>query len=252
MSPRIFLTYSLLLLTLAPFSANAGLILINDKKFDDKGDITVDLQTGIEWLDLTVTANRSYNDVQNDLSNEGGAFSPSDRWRYATMQEIKTLFSNTLAPDFGGGYQKITSQDKQVADFIGLFSDTFVDHEDDAWNISLNHGKPYAAGRSLGFYFCEGNENQVNFAEVNDGDFITIGPDDPFTVYVDDQLDSLDASTFYGDERQWRDYSSIQFGSWLVRDVMTVPESRTFPLLVACLSALFFIRNKKSKKSPRQ
>lgn len=248
MSSRIFITCTFLLLAVASLPANAGLFIINDKKFDDRGDTTVDLQTGLEWLDLTITSNRSYNDVLNDISGEGGTFSLSDRWRYATMQDIKTLFSSTFAPDFNGSYYKVIDQEKQVADFIGLYSDTFVEYYGDDSNILLNPTKLNAAGRSLGFYLSDPDANQVNFAEVNDGDFVFFGLNNPFEMHLVDQFDSMELSTFYGSERQWRDYSSIQFGSWLVRDAVDVPEMKSFSILIACLSALFFIRNSKGKR----
>lgn len=50
--------------------------------------ITLDTDTGLEWLDLTATTSRSY----NDISTAFGVGQEFDGWRYATMNEISVFF----------------------------------------------------------------------------------------------------------------------------------------------------------------
>lgn len=58
--------------------------------------ITRDTSNGLDWLDLGVTANRSYDDISSQLG-AGGEFSG---WRYATRSEIISFFDS-----FGGDSQ---------------------------------------------------------------------------------------------------------------------------------------------------
>ncbi len=59
----------------------------------DNGSYTTVTATGLDWLDLTETSNRSYNDIYSQLGS-GGEFSG---WRYASLAEM-----NALLDAFGG------------------------------------------------------------------------------------------------------------------------------------------------------
>lgn len=52
--------------------------------------ITRDTDTGLDWLDVTVTRGLSYNQVTAQMG-AGGIY---EGWRYATMAELDTLISN--------------------------------------------------------------------------------------------------------------------------------------------------------------
>ncbi len=52
--------------------------------------ITQDTESGLEWLDLTETANMSYNFINGEL----GAGNMFSGFRYATNSEVVTLFVN--------------------------------------------------------------------------------------------------------------------------------------------------------------
>ena len=73
-------------------SVNAALVGINnsDMSFlgasEDGFNITLDTSTGLEWLDWSLTLNRSYDDVF--AQTQGGNL---DGWRYATEAEFVTL-----------------------------------------------------------------------------------------------------------------------------------------------------------------
>jgi len=62
------------------FSVNAAII--------DNGMYTTDTDSGFDWLDLTATSNRSYNDISSQLG-VGGEF---EGWRYASMTQVAGFF----------------------------------------------------------------------------------------------------------------------------------------------------------------
>lgn len=71
---------------LTPGSTQAGLI--------KTGSVILDESTNLEWLDLTVTANRFHTEIT-------GAFGDGDEfagWRYGTAAEIGTLFTSAGYP----------------------------------------------------------------------------------------------------------------------------------------------------------
>ncbi len=58
------------------------------------GLLTNDAISGLQWLDWSHTANRSYNDVSSQLG-AGGEF---EGFRYATEAEVSQLYANAGAP----------------------------------------------------------------------------------------------------------------------------------------------------------
>ena len=79
---------------LAVVSFNANAIPTEDDWLNaGDGLITYDANTGLEWLDITYTTSRSYNDVSS-LFDAGEEF---DGWRYATRAELSSLWDS-----FGG------------------------------------------------------------------------------------------------------------------------------------------------------
>lgn len=57
----------------------------------DYGGYTVDTNSGLQWLDVSTTFHRSYNDVSANLTNTGDAVYG---YRYATLDDLKTLASD--------------------------------------------------------------------------------------------------------------------------------------------------------------
>ncbi len=68
-------------------AAEAGVMIGDDAVFG-AGSITIDTDTGLEWLDWTESTNRSYNDV----SGQFGAGGDFEGWRHATR--AVTHFTN--------------------------------------------------------------------------------------------------------------------------------------------------------------
>lgn len=67
----------------------------------DLGDSTFDPNTGLVWLDLTATADLSYDDVTRLLSGS----SPYAGYRYASIAEVQTLFSDAGITSTSGPWE---------------------------------------------------------------------------------------------------------------------------------------------------
>ena len=78
-------------------SANGSLLGIDWQTAGDKA-LTQDTTTGLQWLDLSASSNRSFSDVSTQLG-VGGDF---EGFRYASEVEVRTLFSNAGVPDLSG------------------------------------------------------------------------------------------------------------------------------------------------------
>ena len=74
-------------LTVVSFNASATIISVD---WQTPGDnlITRDTDNSLEWLDLTVTTYRSYNDISSKL----GSGQEFDGWRYASSAEVGGFF----------------------------------------------------------------------------------------------------------------------------------------------------------------
>ena len=75
-------------------TANSTLISANDGTFGN-GSITIDTATNLAWLDLSITTGISFNDISNELG-VGGIYSG---YRFASPEEVFSLFLEALIPD---------------------------------------------------------------------------------------------------------------------------------------------------------
>jgi hypothetical protein len=88
-SPLVALALPLLLFV--PNESKAALIA-NDLATPGDGLITLDSQTGLQWLDLELTIGLSHNDVTGGLGNSWYA----DGWRHANASEVCELFDSQI------------------------------------------------------------------------------------------------------------------------------------------------------------
>jgi hypothetical protein len=63
------------------------------------GSLTTDSESGLQWLDLDLSTDISYNSMLTELS-DGGLYAG---YRYATASEVGTLFINADIPDVNSG-----------------------------------------------------------------------------------------------------------------------------------------------------
>lgn len=96
--------------------SKAALIDLDWNTINDSA-LLLDTSTGLQWMDLSVTVNQSYNEVQTQLQ-QGGTY---DGFRYATRDEVLHLWSEANITDtvftwvINGEWQNI----KDLADRLG-------------------------------------------------------------------------------------------------------------------------------------
>lgn len=97
-------------LTTVTFNVSAIPVSADWKNIDD-GLITYDEATGLEWLDLSLTINQSYNQVQAQIG-AGGMF---EGWGFASSAQLSTFWDN-----FGGNsiYDGWSSANNGLFDII--------------------------------------------------------------------------------------------------------------------------------------
>ncbi|MEC5385197.1 PEP-CTERM sorting domain-containing protein [Uliginosibacterium sp. H3] len=192
--------------------AGATLISKNDAVFG-ANSITYDSATGIEWLDLTLSTNKSYNFVSSQFGS-GGMY---EGFRYATHAEL-----NQLELDFG---------------FTLINSTTYVTGNGvPAYNFlsMLGNTRPQTNGSANPF-----TDGLVSGAEV-----MVVGG----VCYVDGRCDgsASDQGHAFSRGTYGTSYASNDVGSFLVR-AGDVPEPGSLALSGIALAGLFAARRKKKQ-----
>jgi hypothetical protein len=85
-------------------SAQAAVITVSGKNFDDRGTSLIDQSTGLEWMDITPTLSRTTCSIIKDAGGPVPAgchtfddvdlIADTDGWRLATRAETAQLLSN--------------------------------------------------------------------------------------------------------------------------------------------------------------
>ena len=190
------LTNLIVVLSLALGTAPAALLTV-DSDFGP-ATVTYDSATGLRWLDLTVTAGLSWDEVLTERAT-GRMFSG---WRYATQFELRQLYANA-------GVQ-----------FVDVSSSVDVDAVRALMNLlggPLGHGVgwPWEDDRTLGYYGLDDFGNATGSAL-----YITYFSPDDIRAYagVRPSFSSL------------TDSSIPATGHWLVE--AAVPEPSTFNIVL--------------------
>jgi hypothetical protein len=87
----------------------------------DEGQTTFDPNTGLRWLDITLSTNRTYNDVSSQFGVGGDYFG----YRYATSEEVSILFQNAGLPELA--YPGVPGYSAEAAALISLLGPTYGD-----------------------------------------------------------------------------------------------------------------------------
>jgi len=117
MTIRSFAGIAAFCLTFVSFNSSAGVLTVANADWKVAGDnlITQDTTTGLEWLDLTVTAGRSYNDISSKL----GAGQEFEGWAYASRVQVSALWNA-----FGGNssfYNGWSTANNGVFDIVASY-----------------------------------------------------------------------------------------------------------------------------------
>ena len=120
---RSFNRFVLVSMALLGFSGSASAAILSaDHSEFGVGSITKDTDTGLEWLDVTKSTNRSYNYVSGQF-DVGGEF---EGWRHATSTEVMNFFDSGGA---AGAYNgDLGSHQNWVVNLVDLWGSTAASH----------------------------------------------------------------------------------------------------------------------------
>lgn len=223
---KIFTTLAISLLGMSSATLTHAALITRDF-VAGSGDalLTYDSNTGLEWLDSTITDGRSFTEV-----NAGwGGWTTKSGFRHATMAELRELFfSAGVTPnilyDTYSTPSDVTYVDR-IIDLTRLLGPTFI-YEDE--------GSPMQRRSVMGFVADDYNDNPdyAGFGRYADIGFYQLG----WTTYAwaqDGSSTQVQRSGQYGG-----------LGSFLVREsvITPVPEPTTLALSGVGLLALLALR----------
>ena len=203
--------------------------------FSDNGASTRHFATGLEWLDLSVTANRSFASVTSEINSQIGL--GAEDWRLATDSELQTMLSGFFGIAYSGGAFSgppfDTNSSPLVNEFIAIFGDTFQNDlmTPGGTNSFGVTALATSSGYANGFYASAvGADNRVQARFVFDFEITNLGG-----TLVDgrDAINGhrVDASTPFSD-----------LGAWLVRPI-SVSEPTSVMLFIGAL--LLFLQDRR-------
>jgi hypothetical protein len=176
-----------------------------DSPLEDRGNTTYDPKTGLEWLDLGLTAGQSYQSIQNGWNG----YTTSAGFRLATRNEILQLFIHAGATGINSGWNP--SDAAAASHLLSLIGTT----------LSLTE-----LDRSWMFYDASTEPSLPTPSHVPSAVFgIWRAPGSDQGVFLAPGIFPL------------LDYSSGEMASALVR---VVPEPSAWMLCVTALSVSFF------------
>jgi hypothetical protein len=199
---RLFIRFILVSLTLLIVSpAHAAIV-----HFVDNGPYTTDTFSGLDWLDITESTGRSYNDVTAQFGL-GGDY---EGWRYATVVQVNQFWEN--AGGTGPFHGDVIGQQSWIAGILGLWGITAAGGVGNQV-YAMTGSKAPTTGCS---FICSPDSYYVS--RLSDNHF------PPFNIF------RQAASAFY-DKRASE--GEVTRGSALVRDAVIAPVPAAVPVPAA-------------------
>jgi len=109
------LLMSTLALLLLPLGAHAALVQ-QDWLVSGDGEVTLDDQTGLLWLDLPISSPLAVNSVNSYTA---------DGWTPASLAQVQTLISNQFGSSLSDG-SRVSVPSAAAHEFVNLFGVTFL------------------------------------------------------------------------------------------------------------------------------
>jgi len=179
----------------------------------DHGDTTLDSNSGLEWLDLTLTNGKSHDDI---VGGYGGYLTSG--WRYASMDELIQLFND------GGGSGTYTQFEDTLGSnptyqlavyFAGLLGKTTGSDFSDFSGVGLLSDQPapgsYRVGGFGGFVAITSVVSTSDLSE--------------YIGFIEPDYDVLSET-------------ATDQGSFLVRTATVTPIPATLPLFLTALAGM--------------
>ncbi|REL25460.1 hypothetical protein DXX93_02095 [Thalassotalea euphylliae] len=250
-------------LLLASLSVNSQAAMIGvDNNFEDNGLTVLEYRSDgsiWEWLDLSVTNGISYNSLVADL-NDDGRLNNSTSLLITNTGALNDVLN--LAPDLSNGWSTVAS-----ADLTGLFGTffglTLVGNE----QVTIGNGASdlteqfilafgdtvHEASEDSGATINDVNPNLPNIGETRGYTNTAVGNRGKFrSPFVLDGQTSFQFNDNVTDILSFNATNTAQFanatvGTWLVREVATIPTPSILSLFALSLVALCIRRKKWSK-----
>jgi len=148
--------------TLAFSPASQAAVVSVDWQTAGDNLITLDTNTGLNWLDLDVTANLSYSTVLGQLGT-GGQF---EGWRFATNAEVVALWANFNIDLSSGAPLNNAGLDTNIITASAMLGNTLCNYDCNATpygTLGLTADPASTAGtRSwMGAYYYAPNDNSL-------------------------------------------------------------------------------------------
>lgn len=187
----------------------------------DAGKSTIDPGTNLEWLDLTLTAGHSYEEV---LAGYKG-YTTTGGWRFATRADVVQLIVNAGGTNGQSEETTFPNDTYNIAQhLLNLFGTT----------VQIENPPPNLQQSAYGI-----TSDTIDTAFGNG--FMVAGG---FTTFTSSNGDYYSAyfSDFEGVILP--DFASSQFGSFLIRpvSVATTPIPATLPLFISAIAGLGYLR----------
>jgi len=196
--------------------------------YNDMGRTTLDTHSGIEWLDVTETVNRTYFSVRDEIIDSSQPLG-AEGWRYATRGEFQQLISNFFSIGYFGGLAKI-----DINSLVLEFNQTFGD----TWQIWCSHTQCSPNG-------IVGNTDGMLGEVAIDP---LAGNPELYQGIVTNPASIPQNAAGYVEDHAYRSASTESWGvgSWLVRGAHNIPEPSTIALFLFSFALLALLRRRDS------
>lgn len=204
-------------------NAQATLVIADWKTIGDEL-ITRNTDTDLEWLDLTLTDNQSYNTVLQRL------IADLTGWRVGTAEEVEALFFNLGLPleDSFGPNPSVAAAVREMTHLLGnTFSDYFTNPTD---------GQATGIFGFVDFSIFDGFHLQKGAFIDEAGVFSSVNP--PYDGQRGDVL-------LYTANRDGHGNDNLRFrhmGTFLARSASAIPEPASIFLIVIGILGLIAVR----------